>query len=190
MFSLFHFWFVHCQCEWKSLSHVQLSATPWNSPWNSPGQNTRVGSHSLLQVIFPTQGSIPGLLHCRQIVYRLSHQGSQCIEMWLFLYINLESYSIAEFSLPNRFLVDLSFLLVLVNLVDDLGLSVHKIMSSAIKNILTSSFPKCLFPPPFFCLIILARISSMILNRSGYRVKLEDKRAQCGCPWFFSSPLV
>ena len=46
------------------------------SPWNSPGQNTGVGSHSLLQGIFPTQGSNPGLLHCRQILYQLSYQGS------------------------------------------------------------------------------------------------------------------
>ena len=43
---------------------------------NSPGQNTRVGSLSLLQGIFPMQGSNPGLLHCRQILYQLSHQGS------------------------------------------------------------------------------------------------------------------
>ena len=47
-----------------------------NSPWNSPGQNTRAGSLSLLQGIFPTQGSTPGLLHCRQILYQLSHQAS------------------------------------------------------------------------------------------------------------------
>ena len=46
------------------------------SPWNSPGHNTGVGSLSLLQGIFPTQGSNPGLLHCRQILHQLSHQGS------------------------------------------------------------------------------------------------------------------
>ena len=46
------------------------------SSWNSPGQNTGVGSLSLLQGIFPTQGSNPGLQHCRQILYQLSHQGS------------------------------------------------------------------------------------------------------------------
>ena len=46
------------------------------SPWNSPGQNTGVGSLSLLQGIFPTQGSNPGLLHCRQILHQLSCQGS------------------------------------------------------------------------------------------------------------------
>ena len=46
------------------------------SPWNSPGQNARVGSLSLLQGIFPTQGSNPGLPHCRWIFYQLSHQGS------------------------------------------------------------------------------------------------------------------
>ena len=43
---------------------------------NSPGQNTGVGSLSLLQGIFPTQGLNPGLLHCRLILYQLSHKGS------------------------------------------------------------------------------------------------------------------
>ena len=46
------------------------------SPWDSPGKNTGVGSHFLLQGIFPTQGLNLGLLHCRQILYGLSHQGS------------------------------------------------------------------------------------------------------------------
>ena len=41
-----------------------------------PGKNTGMGSHSLLQGIFLTQGSNPGLPHCRQICYHLSHQGS------------------------------------------------------------------------------------------------------------------
>ena len=45
------------------------------SLWNSPGQNTGEGSHSLLQGIFPTWGSNSDLLHCRQILYQLSHQG-------------------------------------------------------------------------------------------------------------------
>ena len=43
---------------------------------DSPGNNTGVGYHALLQGIFPTQGLNPGLLHCRQILYNLSHQGS------------------------------------------------------------------------------------------------------------------
>ena len=47
--------------------------------WNSLGQNTGVGSLSLLQGIFPTQESNPGLLHCRRILYQLSHKGSQRI---------------------------------------------------------------------------------------------------------------
>ena len=46
------------------------------SPWNSPGQNTGVGSLSLLQGIFPTQGSNQGLLHCGRFLYQLSFQGS------------------------------------------------------------------------------------------------------------------
>ena len=45
-----------------------------HSPWNSPGQNTGVGSCSLLQRMFPTQGLNPGLPHCRQILYQLSHR--------------------------------------------------------------------------------------------------------------------
>ena len=45
---------------------------------DSPGQNTGVGCHALLQGIFPTQGSNPGLSHCRWILYCLSHQGSPC----------------------------------------------------------------------------------------------------------------
>ena len=44
------------------------------SPWKSAGQDTGVGSLSLLQGIFPTQGSIPGLPHCKQILYQLSHR--------------------------------------------------------------------------------------------------------------------
>ena len=45
-------------------------------PWNSPGKNTGRGNHSLLQGIFLTQGSSQGLLHCRQILFYLNHQGS------------------------------------------------------------------------------------------------------------------
>ena len=46
-----------------------------SSPWNSPGKTTGVGSHSFLQEIFPTQGSNLSLLHFKQILYHLSHQG-------------------------------------------------------------------------------------------------------------------
>ena len=46
------------------------------SPWNSLGQNIGVDSLSLLRGIFPTQGSNPGLPHCKRIFYQLSHKGS------------------------------------------------------------------------------------------------------------------
>ena len=52
------------------------------SPWNSPGQNTGVGSRSILQESFPTQGLNPGLLLCRWILYQLSYQGSQYISLY------------------------------------------------------------------------------------------------------------
>ena len=68
--------------KWKSEreSHSVVSDSLWPhglySPWNSPGQNTGVDSLSLLQGIFPTQGLNPGLPHCRQILYQMSHNGS------------------------------------------------------------------------------------------------------------------
>ena len=71
--------------ESESCSVVSNSLQPQGlySPWNSPGQDTGVGSLSLLQGIFPTQGSNPGLPHCRRILYQLSHQGSPRILEWV-----------------------------------------------------------------------------------------------------------
>ena len=53
------------------------------SPWNSPDQNTEMDSLSLLQGIFPTQGSNPGLLLTRWILYQLSRKGSPRIMEWV-----------------------------------------------------------------------------------------------------------
>ena len=66
-------------CQSVSRSVVSDSATPWTiarqtpclCPWNSLGKNTGVGSHFLLQGVFPTQQSNLGLLHYRQILYHL-----------------------------------------------------------------------------------------------------------------------
>ena len=54
-----------------------LDCSPPGSPVHrdSPGKHTGAGCHALLQGIFPTQGSNPGLLYCRRILYRRSHQG-------------------------------------------------------------------------------------------------------------------
>ena len=68
-----------CEVKWsESRSVVSDSLRPHGlySPWHSPGQNIGVGSLSLLQGIFPTQGWNPGLPHCRQMLYQLSDQGS------------------------------------------------------------------------------------------------------------------
>ena len=80
------------ESENESLSVVSDSLRPLGlySPQNSPGQTTRVGSLFLLQGIFPTQGSNPGLPHCRQILYQLSHKGSPrtvslFLLQWIFL---------------------------------------------------------------------------------------------------------
>ena len=68
--------FLESESESRSVMSDSLRPHGLYSPWNSPGQNTGVGGLSLLQGIFPTQGSNPGLLHCRQIFYHLSHKGS------------------------------------------------------------------------------------------------------------------
>ena len=63
---------------------TQSCPTVWTySQWNSPGQDTGVGSLSLLQEFFPTQGSNPGLPHCRWILYQQSHQWSPRILEWV-----------------------------------------------------------------------------------------------------------
>ena len=54
-----------------------------NSPWNSSGQNTGVGSLSLLRGIFPTQRMNPGFLHRRWNLYQLSHKGSPRTSEWV-----------------------------------------------------------------------------------------------------------
>ena len=64
------------ECESHSVLCDSLQSHGLYSQWNSPGQNTRVRNRFLLQGIFSTQGSDPGLLHCRQILYQLNHKGS------------------------------------------------------------------------------------------------------------------
>ena len=60
----------HCLC-------IQFFAFPWTVAYQTPQSlNTGLGNHFFLQGIFPSQGSNPGLLYCRQILYHLSHQGS------------------------------------------------------------------------------------------------------------------
>ena len=68
--------------KWKSLGHVQLFAIPptvdcqASLSFHSLGQDTGVGSHSLLQGIFLTRESNQDLLHCRRILYWLNYQGN------------------------------------------------------------------------------------------------------------------
>ena len=78
----------HLMCQVsESESRLVASVSLWShrlySPWTSPSQNTGVGSLSLLQGIFPTQGSNPGLPHCRRILSSLSHKGSPRILEWV-----------------------------------------------------------------------------------------------------------
>ena len=70
--------------KWKWSGSVMSDSlhTPWTvatrllCPWDFPGKSTGMGCHFLLQGIFPTQGSNPGFLHCKQMLYSLGHQGN------------------------------------------------------------------------------------------------------------------
>ena len=72
--------YLRKQSESRSLMSDSLQPHGLYSPWNSLGQNTGVSSLSLLQGIFPIQGSNSGVLHCRCILYQLSHNLSN---MWV-----------------------------------------------------------------------------------------------------------
>ena len=84
-----------CMSSLKNESHsvVSDSLQPHGlySPQNSPDQITGVGSCSLLQGIFPIQGSNPGLPHCRRILSQLNHQGSPRILEWVAYPFSRES---------------------------------------------------------------------------------------------------
>ena len=90
---LFYTWYcLYGNSEVKLLSHVQLFATPWAVAtsllclWDFPGNSPGVDCYFLLQGIFPTQGLNPGLPHCRQTLYCLSHQGS----LFFFFFVTRE----------------------------------------------------------------------------------------------------
>ena len=75
-----------------------LQPTRLLCPWGSPGKDTGVDCHHLLQGIFPIQVSNPGVLHCRQILYHVSHQGSPFGSI-INIYCTLNEQLICEYSL-------------------------------------------------------------------------------------------
>ena len=76
---------LNCSVVSTSLRPHGLKPTRLHCPWDFPGQNTGVGYSVLLQGVFPTQGSNPGLLCCRQILYVWATGETPCI-----LYIILD----------------------------------------------------------------------------------------------------
>ena len=91
---------VHCSVVSDSLQCHGLQPARLLCPWDSLGKNPGVGSHSLLQGIFPTQGSNPGLTHCRHIFYSPSYQGhlqyeALLIEKYLYCLVSCFCMSIS-----------------------------------------------------------------------------------------------
>ena len=87
----FNLAYIHSESESRSVLSDSLRPHGLYSPWNSPGQNTGVGSLSLLQGVFPTQGLNPGLPYCRRILCQLSHKGIPRILEWVAFPFSRES---------------------------------------------------------------------------------------------------
>ena len=126
-------------CELKTKVSVPFGIrAPWGPvkwiyrPWSSPGQNTGVGSLSLLQGIFPTQGSNPDLPHCRRIPYQLSHKGSP----WC-----LQGEQLLMWSQRSEPLVKRAVLCLILALD-------WKLLRA---NSLTSLYPRCFIRVPCIC---------------------------------------
>ena len=83
-----------CSVMFYSLQPHALWPTRLIHPRGFPGKNTGMGCHFLFQGLFPTQGSNPGLPHCRQTLYRLSHQGFPIQSLWRTIWRFLEKLEI------------------------------------------------------------------------------------------------
>ena len=82
---LYHWatWETPRKWKWTLLSHVRLFATPWIVHGILQARILEWVAFPFLQGIFPTQGSNPGLPHCRWLLYQLSHKGSPRILRWV-----------------------------------------------------------------------------------------------------------
>ena len=151
---------------------AQLCWTLYNphglsSRWNSPGQDTGVGSLSLLQGIVPTQGLNPGLLHCRWILYQLSqgkpkNTGVGSLSLLQQIFLTQESnqgllhcrqilYQLRYQGSPNISLADHKILALIIQLCQTLydpmdysqpGSSVERILQARILEWIATSFSK------------------------------------------------
>ena len=98
----------------ESESHSVMSNSLWAhglySPWNSPGQSTGVGRFPSSGDL-PTQGLNPGLLHCRHILYRLSHKWS-LLSLSLNIFQKWSGYVCQNYSKIHSYLALIALLLV------------------------------------------------------------------------------
>ena len=134
---------MKCVCESRSVVSNSLWPRGLYDPWNSPGQNTGVGSLSLFQGIFWTQGSNPGLPHCRQFLYQLSHREA-CLMIRFFnsvlysfcFYATAEGEKSWILSLDNTLFFQVCLLL-------DLNINIRKPWEVlCLSKLLTSVLPK------------------------------------------------
>ena len=176
------FWLnVKSESESHSVVSNSLRLHGLYSAWNSPGQSTAVGSLSFLQGIFPTNRSNPGLPHCRQTLYQLSHKGS------LFLIKSCKTFQICP---PHPFIYRSYFHLLflsacggcvvaplcpaLCNPTDcstPLPCHVHWAGDATLSDAFSINFSVCIFSCLICCLTQPFEFSIQFLDRGAYRLQ-------------------
>ena len=123
--------------ESRSVMSVSLQPHGLYSSWNSPGQNTGVGSLSLLQGLFPTQGLNPGLPHCRWIYYQMSDKGICKIQEFKKNWMGLFRWLLP---MPNSLTLYFSF---------------WQRAAGAVKT----TYNVCIIPAAFYTISLISRLS-------------------------------
>ena len=146
-------------CFWTVVLE-KILRVPWTarwshglySPWNFPGQNTGVGSLSLLQGFFLTQGWNPGLPHCRRFLYQLSHKGTPRILEWV-------AYPVSSLSSQPRnqtsvFWIGGGFFTNPVDFIRSDQIS-RSVVSDSLRSRVVKSSHTSLLSPRFSCSVVL-----------------------------------
>ena len=154
-------------------NHVRLHATPWTlahprllCPWDSPGKNTRVDCHFLLQRIFQTQGSKPGVLQCRQIQTNLAMREAH-VSLWSILNSTKVGFLLARF--PTIIFSPFIYILSLCSLIKILALYCVPIYSDHLSLIFILIYLNT-FPCPGSMLLWIAKHLLCSGNPSGTKI--------------------
>ena len=173
---------------------------------DSLGKNTGVGCYALLQCIFPTQGSDPGLPHCRQNLYHLRHQGRPKDMLYLTVFLwHLWFQSSASYSFWNMGLLPSSVQFISVHSVMSDSMQSHGLQHARLPYQLQEPAqihvhwisdpiqPSCplLFPsPPGFYLALPQGLFQWVSSSQQVAKVLEYQLQHQSCPWILRTDFL